>query len=208
MAMRLGAENKKQLYLLIGLFAVIALVGGWELYNTFSGPPARTVAPPPAPVANHAGAATGAHDTAAPAGPEAQKLSNSDIDPTLHFDRLAQSEDVQYGGMGRNIFSADSAPVAIPTPVKTARAGGPATPVPTGPPPPPRPPAIDLKYFGYEQTPDKQLRAFFTHGDDIFMARIGDVVDHRYKVQAIRPASVDVTDLSYNNTETLALTSF
>jgi hypothetical protein len=208
MAMRLGAENKKQLYLLIALGVVIAAVGGWELYNTFSGPPARQVAPPPV-TANRTGpGAQGPNATApAAAGPEAQRLSNSDIDPTLHLDMLAQSEDVQYEGTGRNIFSAESAPAPIPKEMASARPGGPAAVVPTGPPPPPQPPAIDLKYFGYEQTPDKQLRAFFTHGDDIFMARIGDVVNHRYKVDAIRPASVDVTDLSYNHTQTLALTN-
>jgi len=210
--MRLGAENKKQLYTLIALFAVIVVAGGWELYNSFSGPPPRTAVPQPTPaVANHAASNSPAQAAAAgqAAGPEAQKIGYADLDLTLHFDKLAQSEDVEYEGTGRNIFSAESAPVSIPTPVKSARAGGPAVTVAAaGPPPVPQPPAIDLKYFGYEETPDKQLRAFFTHGDDIFMARIGDVVDHRYKVDAIRPTSVEVTDLSYNNTQTLSLSTF
>jgi hypothetical protein len=196
MAMRVGAENKKQLYIVIALFAVIAIVGGYEL---FSGPSTPHHAAPPA---RTAATAPGA------AGPEAEKLSNANIDPTLHFDKLAQSEDVEYAGTGRNIFSAESAPPAIPTPLKTARNTGPAVTVPTGPPPPPKPPTIDLKYFGYEQTPDKSLKAFFLHGDDIFMARPGEVVDHRYKVNAIRPMSVDVTDLAYNNTQTLTLSAF
>lgn len=197
MAIRLGAENKKQVYIVAALFAVIAVVGGIELHSTFSTPsPRRPVA------ALNAGA-----NAAASAGPEAQKLTNSALDPTLHFDKLAQSEDVEYQGTGRNIFSADSAPVAIPTPIKGPR-NGPRVTIAGGPPMLPQPPAIDLKYFGYEETRDDDFRAFFVHGDDIFMARIGDVVDHRYKVDAIKPTSVEVTDLAYNHTQTLALSPF
>ncbi len=204
MALRLGAENKRQVYLLIALFVIILGIGGMELYNQFSGPPPRRVPPPTTVAASAAPAA----NTAASAGPEAQRLTNAGIDPTLHFDKLAQSEDVEYEGTGRNIFSADSAPVAIPTPIKSARASGPAVTVPPPPPVPPRPPAIELKYFGYTEAEDNSIQAFFVENGDIFMAHIGDVVDHRYKVDAIKAASVQVTDLAYNNTQTLALTSF
>jgi hypothetical protein len=198
MAMRLGTENKRQVYLVLVLFAFIFVYGGWQLYNALAGPsvPARPV---PAPATNRS--------AAAPAAPDAEKLTNRGIDPTLHFDKLAQSEEVEYAGTGRNIFSAESAPVDIEPPIKSARAGQPAVTVPV-PPAPPRPPAIDLKYFGYTQAPDKSLQAFFTHGDDIFMARAGEIVDHRYKVGAIKPGSVQVTDMAYNNTQTLALASF
>ncbi len=200
MAMRLGAENKKQLYIVVALFAVIAVVGGSELYSTLSGPPAPRTVP--------AAAAASVGNGSAAAGPEAQKLSNEDIDPTLHFDKLAQSEDVEYEGTGRNIFSAESAPVPIPAAIKSARASGPNVTVASGPPPPPQPPAIDLKYFGYEEMPGKNFRAFFVLGDDIFMAKTGEVVDHRYKVDTIKPASVEVTDLAYNHTQTLTLVAF
>ena len=199
--MRLGTENKRQVYLLAVLFALILGIGGFELYQTFSGPSAsRAAAVPPRLNAANAGAAP------LPAnGGEAQKLSLANIDPVLHFDKLAQSEDVDYKGTGRNIFSAASAP-SIPAPVKSARiTNKPAvTPVAV----PPQPPAIDLKYFGYTQSADNQPEAFFVHGDDVFMAKSGQVVDHKYKIDSVTPASVRVTDLGYNHTQTLTLTPF
>jgi hypothetical protein len=200
MAIKLGTENKRQVYLVIVLFSFIILYGGYKLYDSFSTPsaPVRTVAQP---ARNSAPSTT--------AGPNAEKLTNEGIDPTLHFNKLAQSEDVHYAGTGRNIFSAESAPAVIEAPIKSARANGatPAVTVATAQ-EPPRPPAIDLKYFGYSQASDKSLQAFFTHGDDIFMARTGEIVDHRYMVGVIKPVSVQVTDMSYKNTQTIVLSPF
>jgi hypothetical protein len=209
MALRLGMENKRQVYLVVGLFAVIAVVGGYELYDSFGG--SSTPHPTPAqPVVagGHLAAGTASAPGQNTPGPDAQKLTNAGLDPSLHFDRLAQSEDVEYAGTGRNIFSAESAPAHIENLAAGPRPNQPnvfTPPAPSGPPPPPKPPAIDLKYFGYTQAGDKSLKAFLVHGDDIFMARTGEIVDHRYKVGAILPASVQVTDLGYNNTQTLQL---
>jgi hypothetical protein len=212
MALQLGTENKKQVYILIALLVVILGAGGYELYSNFAGP---STPPPPQPRAaapvrtttKPAGQTSSANQPGA-AAQEAEKLSNAGIDPTLQFDLLAQSEDVSYEGTGRNIFSASSAPVVnIPKPVAPPRPGIPVVTVPQ-PPPAPKPPAIDLKYFGYSESKDKTIRAFFVHGEDIFIATAGQIVDHRYRIENIKPTSVQVTDMGYNNTQTLTLTAF
>ncbi len=195
--MNLGTENKRQVYIVIGLFAFIFLYGGYQVYRMFAGPSAT-----PAPAVVRLASVPGAGSTSA--GPDAQKLSNNGLDPTLHLERLALNESVEYAGTGRNIFSAESEPVKIDEPVAPAR---PVVDLPQGPPPPPKPPAIELKYFGYAQSKDKSIKAFLVRGDDIFMAKVGEIVDHRYKVGAIAPGSVQITDLAYNNTQTVPLTA-
>lgn len=211
--MKTGAEDKKKVAILIGLLAVVIPVAIWELHGTFNSPAPspRPLAPAPAALqparANgEANARTGPNAAAATTTPEAERVTNSGIDPALHMDKLVQSEDVDYEGTGRNIFSADSAPVRIPEPIKSAR-GGPDQPNVTPPSvaEPPHPPAIDLKYFGYEQAKDKSIRAFIIRGDDIFMAHSGEIIDHRYKVDSISAVNIQVTDLAYNNTQTLPL---
>lgn len=198
--MRLGTEKKGQLYLLIGLLVVLFGYGGLQIYKMFGGG-ASSYTPPP-PVVQYKSLPGGTPE----AGPDAQKLSNNGIDPTLHLERLALNESVEYSGTGRNIFSAQSAPV-IEAPIKTARNDTPQVVVPQGPPPPPAPPKIDLKYFGYAQASDKSIKAFLVHGEDIFMAKAGEIVDHRYKVSSISPGSVQITDLAYNNTQTVPLSA-
>ena len=203
MALALGTENKRQVYIVIALAVAIVGIGGYEIYNYF-GSPSTPPTPPPAAATHPPPRTQQGGASAAANGPQALRVTTSNIDPALHLDKLAQSEDVVYAGTGRNIFSAESAPpVHIEQPVKNARNTTPPPPVYV----PPQPPAIDLKYFGYSQSPDKSMRAFLVRGEDIFMARAGEIVDHRYKVDSILPGSVQITDLGYNNTQTLQLSA-
>ncbi len=205
MAIALGTEKKGQVYLVISLFAFILVYGGYQIYKTFGS--SSTPVPPVATAAPEQHIHTTGHylpaAIAASAGKEAQKLSNSGLYPGLHFFKIKQSELVEYQGAGRNIFSVESAPVVIEIPVKSARDLPSVIALP--PPQPPRPPVIDLKYYGYTQGGDKSIKAFFVHGEDVFIAHSGDIVDHRYKVGVIQPGGVQVTDMGYNNTQTLPM---
>ena len=108
MAIALGTENKRQVYLVIALFVVIAVIGGYELYGAFGGPSTPS-APLPATAQLARGSATSrpAAGTRFPAGGQnaqggdAQKLTNNGLDPSLHFYKLAESERVEYAGTGR-----------------------------------------------------------------------------------------------------------
>jgi hypothetical protein len=196
MAIKLGTENKRQVYLLAGLFAVIVVIA---LYMIFSGPskPAvnNTAQKPAANQQRAAGQTTNSN------GPAAEKVADENINPELNLVRLGESEAILYGGRGRNIFSADSMPLEeMEQPLISARNNAANAPVDTTPPVPKAPP-IDLKYFGYTQTRDKNLSAFFSRGEDIFIAHTGEIVDHRYKIGVITPNNVQVTDLSYKNTQ-------
>jgi hypothetical protein len=214
MAIALGIENKRQVYLAVALFGLVTVIGGRELYSTLSGPstPARPSLPAESVTAQRASFSTTGHPTGMQLaiggqnanGAASEKLSNSGLDVTMHSETLALSEQVEYAGTGRNIFSAESEPVHIDAPIAPAR---PAEAVVVPPPPPPKPAAIDLKYLGYSQTEDKTYQAVLVRGDDVFMAKTGEIVSHRFKVGVIQPASVQVTDLTRNFTQTIATTA-
>lgn len=211
MAMRVGAENKTKLYSAIGLGVVVLLLAARVLFSYFgtstpasAPPPVTAPAPVNSPTSSPAAPRAGANaPTAVPFAHEAAHLpSSSAFDPTLHPEVMAQAESTSYTGAGRNIFSANS--VAPPPVIEKPQAFRPSAPAP--PPGPPPPPAIDLKFYGYATARGTQRQVFLLHGDDIFLAHEGDVVDRRYRVVSIRPMSVDIEDIPYHNTQSLPLT--
>lgn len=198
--MKIGVENKTKT-ILASVLLVLALL---MLYRWFSGggedaspaapatraPIAATpTTPPPQPAKSRAGAKPAA---------KGQLLAQT-LDPTLRFDLLKTSEEVTYKGSGRDIFrsQAEPPPVAkIPQPVQPA--------MPAAPPPPP---PINLKFYGFAGRKDGYKRIFLSQGEDIFVAKEGDIVDRRYRIVKINPNSVDVEDVLTNNRQTLPLTT-
>jgi hypothetical protein len=206
MAIKVGSEDKKKVYLASGLGVVMLILLVRFLWQTFG--PSPSPAPAPAAVVTAPRPAATPSETAqengtgAPSAHQAAKLTSlASLDPTLHPEIMRQAESLEYTGHGRNIFSLLSAPTDIPKPVAPIRQAH----VDTGPPPPPPPPPITLGFYGYAAEKGGQKQVFLLHGDDIFIASEGDVVDRRYRVGKIGPASVQVEDIPYHNTQTLPL---
>jgi len=204
MALKVGAEDKKKVYIAAALGVLVLVLVIYNLKDSFGGSSPAPASPQPAVV--QAPARPASSSTSPTASHEAARVAGAavNLDPTLHPELMAQAESVEYTGNGRNIFSLTSMPVDIPAPAKTPR-NTPPPEVATGPPPPAPPPPIDLKFFGYSARQSGVRRAFLLKGDDVFIALEGDVVDHRYRVVKIAPMSVEVEDIPYANTQNLPL---
>jgi hypothetical protein len=120
------------------------------------------------------------------------------------MEAMLVTERLVYSGTGRNIFSVTSAPVDIPKPIAPVRPKA-VAPVYTPPPGPPPPPPIDLKFFGTETSSNGKRRAFLLHGEDVFLAQDGDIVQRRYRVLSISANSILVEDMANNNRQSLPL---
>jgi len=186
----------------VGGFVVLAL--GILYYQLRDDSPA----PRPAQVAvtNTVPAPTVKLATRTAAGGEAKNLgtTSAQLDPTLKMGPMLVTEKLVYSGSGRNIFSTASAPIEIPKPIASARPK-PVVPVYTPPPGPPPPPPIDLKFFGTATSANGKRQAFLLHGQDVFLASEGDIVQRRYRVVGVMASSILVEDMPNNNRQTLPL---
>ena len=198
--MKVGIEDKKKLAVL-GVVGVIALGAGVYLYTQLSDPsPAPVAAPivasPTSPVVKSSGSGTAAKNVGTTA---------AQLDPTLRMGPMLVTEALVYSGGGRNIFSASSVPVEIPKAIAPARPKAALPPPPVVPQGPPPPPPIDLKFFGTSSLENGHRQAFLLHGEDVFLATDGEIVQRRYKVLTVSGNSVLVEDMTNNNRQTLPL---
>jgi hypothetical protein len=194
---KLGAENKKQIIIMVVLLAILLAVGIYDLArsgNTSAAPP---VASSTATSAASSKPAIQGKKTPTPT-PAAQ---NNNLDPTLHLNVLEASRRVKYEP-GRNIFRMEEAPIPKPENVRPT-----ATPIPTPTPTPP-PPQIPLKFYGFQNksNPD-QKQIFLAENDVVFVAKQGDIIDRRYRVVSIQKTSVTIEDVLTNNKQDIQLRS-
>lgn len=197
--MKLTADAQKKA-LAVGAFVLVA--GGILYYQLSDDGPAPRPAPPVITSAPQSAAVRRGPQTAG----AAKSLGNTaaQLDPTLKMGPMLVTEKLVYSGTGRNIFSTASAPVDIPKPIASARPQSTAA-VHMPPPGPPPPPPIDLKFFGTETNSTGKREALLLHGDDVFLASDGEIVQRRYRILTVSANSVLVEDMANNNRQTLPL---
>jgi hypothetical protein len=189
----LGIKNRKEVIALTAL-GVIALITTTRMF--------WPSAPPAPPATSQAASASRPSTTLRrTASGKFVKATEPRLDPTLDLDLLRQSEQIKYAGTARNIFVAGSMPAPLSDGTtdhnkKTAEIV----------PPPPLPPPINLKFFGFASKPGEPKKIFLSQGEDIFIASEGDIVNRRYRVLHISPASVDIEDVLNNNRQSIPLT--
>jgi hypothetical protein len=199
-----GTENRTKVIAAIALGAVAVLVLVWQFAGWFGGSSSSAAAP-----VSTDSAEFGKAVTAAPRNPGRVRNSGTkqngakSLDPTLRLDLLKSSEDTKYEGAGRNIFKLF---VEIPKPITP-----PVTPqgdyAKAAPPPPAPPPPIPLTFYGFATPSGGTKRIFLvSHGEDVFIAKEGDIVDRRYKVVRISQNAVEILDVLSNNRQSIPLT--
>jgi hypothetical protein len=132
------------------------------------------------------------------------------LDPTLREDLLERSRQIEYKGSSRNIFQ----PYTPPPPPPPAPPTPPTPPTPVadpavtqpGPPPTPPPPPISLKFYGVASPPGVgEKKAFLSDGEEIIIAKEGEVVARFYKVIRIGVSSIELEDSRSQKRQNLPL---
>ncbi len=188
--MKVGTENRRNTILaaVLGVVAVIAVA-----YQFI--PSSSTIASTGTstnPITSPIGAVThpAAHHGA---GSSKKERAPQSLDPTLHLQQLAATEQIKYEGSGRNIF-VSQAEVEIPKPLAPG-AVGPNDPKPYQVPAVTAQAPIPLKFFGFANQPGEAKKVFLSKGEDVFIAGEGEIVDRRYKVVRISATSVEIQDV-------------
>lgn len=221
--LKLGAEPKK-----VALLVALLAVAGYFFWqnSTDAQPTARAPQPQASgtrPAAKPASGAapvnvakkeTGARREFRPSLAPRKDEDRSVIDPTLRLDLLARLERVRFDSAGRNLF--EFGPVEAPRPKlpepKIEIKPGPVIlgpeppPAPPAPPVKPAPPPIPLKFYGLAlPARGNDKRVFCLQGDEILIPAEGDLVQNRYRIVRITPASVLVEDTQFKHQQLIPI---
>lgn len=204
--MKVGAENRNKLIAAVALGGVAIIVIALELSGWIGAPSPNAAAPSASSAPENVSTPAPRPRARASARPAtgAKTGAADSLDPSLRYDLLKTSEDTKYEGTGRNIFRVF---IEIPkprVPVITDHPVATNNPPPVSVPPPP--PPIPLKFYGFATPQGGVKRIFLANGEDVFIAKEGEIVDRRYKVIRISPNAVDVLDVLSNNRQSIPLT--
>jgi len=180
------ATDRRRLFVLVGLFVILAAV----LYSVWPSTSAE-----PATASNHQGTRPGAPSSA-------RSTSGA---PDVHLDAL-DGERPRPGQTTRDLFRfkpkapPPTLPVVKPPPQPTT-----APPVPTGPPPPPPVPPITLKFIGVMGTDSNKYAVLSDGRGAPFYGHEGEVVDGRYRILKIGVESIEIAYADGRGRQTIRL---
>ena len=161
-------SRRTEIYILLGLLVVLALVFYFSNRNPSSGIPGVLAAD--------------------------AKFEPLDVrEPQLRLDLLARLQRLEYAGSHRNIFVAlaPQPPRGQSAPAPERALVGPL------PPPPPPPLQVPAEFFGFATTPSTGRRvAFFTSGDEILVIAEGDTFLSRFRLDHIGNETAEVEELA------------
>lgn len=201
--MQLGAENRKKVIAAVALIvvAVVLMATRFSGYLGFGSSSAAM----PAVATNTTNSAPDRplrRTDKTDKNTRGKQSTTQSLDPTLRTDLLKISEGTKYEGTGRNIFKVFvEIPHVVRNPVippDQAQA--------SEPPQPPPPPPINITFYGFATPQGGAKRIFLAQGEDVFIAREGDIVDRRYKIVRISATAVEILDVLSNNRQSIPLT--
>ncbi len=200
--MKLGAESRTKLIAAVSLGVVLLIVIVTQFGGFFGGMSSSAAAPAASrPADPTLGSSPATRNAVRPKPGTGKNAALRSMDPSLRLDLLKESEDTKYEGTGRNIFRVFvEPPHIVKSPVLDQR------PVAQGPPPPQPPPPINLTFYGFATPTGGTKRIFLAKGEDVFIAKEGDIVDRRYKVVRISQNAVEILDVLSNNRQSIPLT--
>jgi len=200
--------------------AILVPLCAWLVYrNLLSPEDPRLAATPPRQESARAAALGLQEPSSEPGSPEAstggaprggngEALSQEELaalDPTLREDLLERSRQAAYSGSTRNIFQYYTPPPP-PAPPAPPPAPAPVAAAPARPAAPPAPPPIALKFYGIASPPGSgDKKAFLTEGEEIIIAKEGEVIARFYKIIRIGVNSIELEDNRSQSRQSLPL---
>ena len=151
-------------------------------------------------------AVTSGEDSGAGSGVELARVAQNTVRTAARSDRAPGAQatpleqptraNIATEAMGDPFAANSFAPSPPPPPP-------PAPVVPPPPPPPPTAPPLPFAFVGLVEQGAGKPQAFLSRGDALFIVAAGDVIEEKYRVESLSPASVVMTYLPLTERQVL-----